>query len=400
MKNNNIKKAANRTKLFSAIGMFTVSAAMLASSTFAWFTMNKEVTVTGMEVKTTVGDSLLIANSTAGTGHANEDTFGKGTNFAITGMLQPVSTVSAATNAFYYTYDAKADGSKATNTAQVAYEQLPATGEHKNQISIDGGTSYGYVGYVDYVVEIKAINSNSTATKQLRLTDLNLLYDGVVLQDHAYRVAIFQQDGDNSSNVIAPTYTEIAAGTAANKIFAYTGYDYFGTDVSAEGVYSTTAKGAMNPAVNAAGGWTKNIPASSTNYTKLTVRLWLEGEDTDCYSSKFLSLTKEWTLDMKFELAETTDAATPAALTVINSGIKASATDAGVASLVNTDNKIHEGATAVSYQWYKDNLGQLPDTEEGGTTNTLTGGTSGTGYYCVITTERGTKYRTNTITAT
>ena len=356
--------------------------------------MNKEVTLTGMEVKATVGDSLLIANSTKGTAHADENAFGKGTNFAVTGILQPVSTVNAANNSYFYTYDAKADGSKATDTAQIAYTPV-AYGEAANAYKVTtDGTNYAYDAFVDYVVELKAINSDA-ANKELRMTDLNLLYDGVVLQDHAYRVAIFEQDGDNTANIISPVYTAITDDTGADKIFAYTDFDYFGTDDTKEGVASTTDKGAITPDVNDA-AWTKVIPAGKTDYTKLTIRLWLEGEDTDCYSSKFLELTKEWTLDLKFELADgANDATTTAATTAVNSGIKASATAAGVASLSSP----HTSAQAVSYQWYKDNLGQLPDTAEGGTTATLTGGTAGTKYYCVITTERGTKYRTNSIVA-
>jgi hypothetical protein len=383
-------------KIIPAAGMLAVSAMMLATSTYAWFTMNKEVTVTGMEVKTKVGDSLLIANSTAGTAHAAENTFGKGTNFAIQGMLQPVSTISGANDSFFYTYDAKADGSKATDTAQSEYTAVSSSGENAGKVSIDGGTNYDYVAYVDYVVELKAINSDSANAKQLRLTDLNLLYDGVVLTDHAYRIAIFEQD--NTGTVLAPAYTAIGDNAAANKIFAYTGYDYFGTDATAEGVATATTKGTINPSVNAAGGWTKNIAASTTDYTKLTFRLWLEGEDTDCYSSKFLALTKEWTLDLKFELADSTSAATPAATAEINSGIKASIS--GTTASLQSGTTVHTGATAVSYQWYKDNLGALPDTAiSGATSATLSGATAGDAVYCVITTERGTKYRTDTITA-
>ncbi len=391
---NKKSRSSAKKKLIPATCMLLVSATMLASSTYAWFTMNKEVTLTGMEVKATVGDSLLIANSTKGTAHAAENTFAKGTNFAITGMLQPVSTVNAANNSYFYTYDAKADGSKASDTAQIAYTAV-TYGENANayKVSTDGGTNYDYDAFVDYVVELKAINSDSANAKELRLTNLNLLYDGVVLQDHAYRVAIFQQDGDNSSNIINPTYTAIADTAGANNIFAYTDFDYFGTDDNAEGVASTTTKGAIVPDVNNE-AWTKVIPAGKTDYTKLTIRLWLEGEDTDCYSSKFLTLSKEWTLDLKFELADgASDTTTTAATTAINSGIKASATDAGVASLSSP----HTSAQAVSYQWYKDNLGALPDTEVSGQTSGTYSGTAGN-VYCVITTERGTKYRTNTIT--
>lgn len=397
MKNNNKKKGNTAKKLLPAAMMLAVSASMLGTSTYAWFTMNKEVTLTGMEVKTKVGDSLLIANSTKGTGHADESTFGKGTNFSISGLLQPVSTISAANNSYFYTYDAKADGSKATATDQNEY--IAAHYDSTNdqyQVSTDNGSTYPYVAYVDYVVELKAINSNSTTAKQLRLTDLNLLYDGVVYQDHAYRIAIFEQD--NTGTAVAPAYTAIADTAAADNIFAYTGFDYFGTDAAAEGVASTTAKGTISPSVNAAGGWVKNIAASTTDYTKLTIRLWLEGEDTDCYSSKFLTLTKEWTLDMKFELADTTDAATPEAVEVINSGIKASVADtSSAAALYNASGQVHTGAQAVSYQWYKDNLGVVPDTAAGGTTATLASDAVAGSYYCVITTERGTMYRTNTV---
>ena len=396
MKEKTTKKRRGFSKLIPAACMLLISATTLVSSTYAWFTMNKEVTLTGMEVKATVGDSLLIANSTAGTAHADENTFAKGTNFAITGMLQPVSTISAANNSYFYTYDAKADGSKASDTAQIAYTAVSTTGNNAYKVSTDGGTNYDYDAFVDYVIELKAINSDSATAKQIRLTDLNLLYDGVVLTDHAYRVAIFEQDGDNSSNVIAPVYTAIADNTAANKIFAYTGFDYFGTDASAEGVASTTAKGTIAPSVNAAGGWTKNVAANSTDYTKLTIRLWLEGEDTDCYSSKFLTLSKEWTLDLKFELADTTDAATPAATAAINSGIKASISG----TTASLENGVHTNAQAVSYQWYKDNLNAMPDTPiNGATAATLSGATAGDKVYCVITTERGTKYRTDSITA-
>jgi hypothetical protein len=388
MKKTNTNKGLK--KLIPAAGMLMLSAAMLGTSTFAWFTMNKEVTLTGMEVKATVSDSLLIANSTKGTAHAGEDTFSNGTNFAITGILQPVSTVSAANNSYFYTYDAKADGSKATSTAQIAYNAVPSTGDNAYKVSTDG-TNYTYNAFVDYVVELKAINADSANAKEIRLTDLNLLYDGVVLQDHAYRIAIFEQD--NTGTATSPAYTAIADDAAANNIFAYTGFDYFGTDNTAEGVASATARGAINPVVNNS-GWTKAVDAGAVDYTKLTIRLWLEGEDTDCYSSKFQNLTKEWTLDLKFELANgSTDTTTGAAVAIINSGVKATATAAGAASLSSP----HNNAQAVSYQWYKDNHGALPDTEVSGQATGTYSGAAGD-VYCVITTERGTKYRTNTIT--
>lgn len=50
-------------KLIPALCMLLVSAVMLGSTTFAWFSMNKTVTATGMEIKAEVSTQLLIKGS-------------------------------------------------------------------------------------------------------------------------------------------------------------------------------------------------------------------------------------------------------------------------------------------------------------------------------------------------
>ena len=44
-----MKKKKTNKKIASALAMLMLSAAMLGTSTYAWFTMNKRVEVTGME---------------------------------------------------------------------------------------------------------------------------------------------------------------------------------------------------------------------------------------------------------------------------------------------------------------------------------------------------------------
>ncbi len=51
-------------KLLPAIGMLSISAMMLASSTYAWFTMSDTVSVDGMKLKATASDGLLITDTT------------------------------------------------------------------------------------------------------------------------------------------------------------------------------------------------------------------------------------------------------------------------------------------------------------------------------------------------
>ena len=51
-------------KLFPAFVLLLISAIMITTASYAWFSMNSQVTVTGMAVKTQVSDNLLIADDT------------------------------------------------------------------------------------------------------------------------------------------------------------------------------------------------------------------------------------------------------------------------------------------------------------------------------------------------
>lgn len=56
---NTKKKNGNKRKLLGAVGMLTVSAAMLVSSTFAWFSLNRTVTAQTMTVQAKSADPFL-----------------------------------------------------------------------------------------------------------------------------------------------------------------------------------------------------------------------------------------------------------------------------------------------------------------------------------------------------
>ena len=63
---NTKKKNGNKRKLLGAVGMLTVSAAMLVSSTFAWFSLNKKVTASTMNVKAKSYNPYLLINEEQG----------------------------------------------------------------------------------------------------------------------------------------------------------------------------------------------------------------------------------------------------------------------------------------------------------------------------------------------
>ncbi len=62
-------------KLFLAVAMLAVSAVMMVTSSYAWFSMNQKVEATGFEVKATTSGSLVISDlaSTLATADAAQD---------------------------------------------------------------------------------------------------------------------------------------------------------------------------------------------------------------------------------------------------------------------------------------------------------------------------------------
>ena len=69
MNNNTSKKKGNSAKkLIPAAGMLAVSASMLATSTYAWFTMSREVEVTGINMSAVVPEDLQISLGDEATG--------------------------------------------------------------------------------------------------------------------------------------------------------------------------------------------------------------------------------------------------------------------------------------------------------------------------------------------
>ena len=61
MKNTTTKKASAKKKLLPAAGSLAISAVMLSTSTYAWFTMSREVEVTGIKMTASVPQNLEIS---------------------------------------------------------------------------------------------------------------------------------------------------------------------------------------------------------------------------------------------------------------------------------------------------------------------------------------------------
>lgn len=310
------RKPSATRKLIPAAGMLAVSAMMLASSTYAWFTMNKEVTVTGMEMRTKVSENLLISPDTlTSTAIKTDDTFNNSLVQLVDGLIEPVSTVDG--KSFFYTAGTNVQGNGAVlNKTWAAYDPSN-TAAFASEYALTGDDATAAKGYVDYVYQLKAING-STAS-EIRLTDLTLTYGGTAANDQkATRVAVFAENLGSKTGAASNTTNPAGdMGASVVKQAIYTpssasNFSYAEGTITAEtantfdAVDSTTTRGDV--VYNDV--FTLDVGTNVTQYYKIVVRVWLEGEDTTCNNTTFMDLTDKWSLDMSWELTADTTATT------------------------------------------------------------------------------------------
>ena len=315
MKNNNKKKGSTAKKLMPAAMMLAVSASMLGTSTYAWFTMNREVTVTGMQVNTTVGSNLMIAKTTTDATTALTDADFKTSDVDIlSALLEPVSTINGED--FFYTDTANVDG-RGDAMADTYIEYDPSdTSDFNSKYETTGA-----IGYKDYAFQLKANNTTNNPA-YINVTGLDLVYGAAAETEHAYRAAMFVEDigtslgattGDVGTlkTILAPT------GTAS-------GY-YFTSGSAVKDEDELASVSSLSTAANIA-----TVSANSTHYYKVVVRLWLEGEDQTCNNSVFNTLKDKWALSLKINMQDATGG-----VTAINRTATASKTDIAAGTTVS-----------------------------------------------------------------
>ena len=212
------------------------------TDSYAWFTMNKEVEVTGMQVRTVVGSNLLISPDNDG-----EASYKNNLNQTRACTLEPSSTIDGITYFWTSTSNVDAAGNAIAESYTQYAEALPSGVTTWNHVAAKtaydkafndtyaftspamtyAGVAYGYVDYTFY---LKAVNTEQEA-RNLNLTKLNMLYNaaaptdqtgtdyGVV--DKAWRAALIVQD-ITSGFAYTATY---ANGLSAPMVSGFTSTD-------------------------------------------------------------------------------------------------------------------------------------------------------------------------------
>ena len=282
--------------------MVLVASIALGSSTYAWFAINSKVTATGMNFTTQVSDNLFIATDTlTSTAKKADSDFTTALVQDVSGLLQPVSTVNGKNYFYSSTANVKGDGDTKTNE-WIEYDL--SADDKKGSFANNFEANYsatGAVGYIDYVYQLKAVNGTTTPL-DIRLTKLDLTYNGASDPQKTFRAAVFAEDITSSN----PTGS---VGTLKT-IYTVDGATNF---TSGKAVESATTLGT----VTYNGSSTLTATANTSTYYKIVVRLWLEGEDTTCNNTTFANLNDgkwalncEWTLNGGTPITNITEIAT------------------------------------------------------------------------------------------
>ena len=304
-------------KLIPALAMLLVSAILVSTSTYAWFSMNNKVTVTGMTIRTEVNNNLLIApavnDSVAATKNGPVATMpaasAYGTHLAQTveALLEPVSSTTGLYNSFWYTSTTNVVSSgDAKSEAYIAYDAGDTTamtafntnyGTTEKEFVDPAVSPYdGALGYVDYVFALQATNTSTSPNATVDMTKCTLTYKGTDDDGHAFRIAVLVQEctAANTASTTATTKTIIGDASA----------DYFTQSNDATPVNKAVVSASELGNVTSFGedATIGTVPYGETKYFKVTIRLWLEGEDESCNNATYATLTNKYDLDLKFEL--------------------------------------------------------------------------------------------------
>ncbi len=348
MKKTNTNKGLK--KLIPAAGMLMLSAAMLGTSTFAWFTMNKEVSVTGMEVKAHAEEGLLI-NEVAAYNDGNWDDQATGNTTPTTVVMRPASTLNLATwwhanSKLSYdeagienlsgTVDIDDSGNKYTNItvgetgvldAEVVSAAQATGGEKAETHVIYKDASFGdtttsgtmqdgegfYVKYTYYLkssgdadLSVSNLQVQVKATKNTTGTNASGSSDDL---DPCLRVGVTMNttaDGNTSAGykIFSPIPGTGASGTAGATNTSYsvtTNEAGSSTDTVTPVVASATGTFTEYTQLN-----TSNIiiPNVNSDGIPVYVYVWFEGEDTHCMSDNLTSALAAYDIDINFQDAD------------------------------------------------------------------------------------------------
>lgn len=265
-------------KLIPAIAMLLVAAVALGSASFAWFTMSRQVTATGIELTAIAPTNLLISSTDitgAGTSTLYSESATLTSSFG-TGKLIPASSKDGL--AFFAANQIKSADAGAPN-AQTTFSAVSTAladgvngyyADFKLWLKTDG----------DVAIDVKVSQVLSFVADKTTEAGTNLDISGAVrfaILDGAGTALITGNCIDGSTalstnNVYGPNGVGTSAGTNVSYFSGLTGP--IGANSGTDHYKGVT----ITPNADA----TLFTVAAGGTPTAITVRVWIEGQDDNC----------------------------------------------------------------------------------------------------------------------
>ncbi len=304
-----MKTTIKKRAFVSAIAMLIVSAIVLTSSTFAWFSMSKQATVESMDLTVSSPEGIQISTNASGwtasltvdnifnTVKNNEahryDAY-EGNNNLYPADLIPVSSAFGAANASGYVNFFKAVLDKDNNASISAVSQLKDDQNTAGLIAFDlfFKVAKTTTVYFDKTVFTDNSNSNILSTLRMAFTPLGNAASADATTAQAWNT--FTKESTTyfevNSTLRSADATERGIGaTAQSTSPLYTGTAgsaTVGTDNNGVVTSSNYVTGLGVPSANRFNESSDSMYFTlNTGVTKMRVYIWVEGQDIDCTNS-------------------------------------------------------------------------------------------------------------------
>ena len=290
-----MKKTIKKRAFISAIAMLIVSAIVLTSSTFAWFSMAKRVEVETMQLNITSPEGIQIsANTNAFTTKLIMGDFvgDSGTRFVadtdntnhFPEVLSPSSSafrVSAKSLPKFFTGSiddsGKANASAVTdaNGGYVVFDLFVKLGSAQNVYFGESTVTCADNADVPTAMRIAMVNCGSSTDKAVAKTTT----DKIAMSGYNRSIVVFETDSTNHTEDSGVTDGTIV--TNQGVIAAYTGRTPQGANKNTftqEGTYTEGLTCTVVNSTNASNAYF----AGAEGINRIRVYIWMEGNDVDC----------------------------------------------------------------------------------------------------------------------
>ena len=236
--------------------MLLVTAVLMGTSTYAWFSMNRKVEVNGMKVTASTSANLVITD-TAGAEFSNVDSF----NITLPDAITELAPVSSKDGKSFYTTEAAAKGNTSFDVENGAvFTKVDNAGTSTAKYYYTKTVYIGVKG-VNGLGQLKVEPKIGTTTKSGGVAEKNDIYK-------ALRIAVFAKD--QNSTVFAGDLSSRANWNPIVKAGKK------GTDTGLTEAGTTTA--VTGTGVALAGLET----LEKETWYEISIFVWLDGQDEAC----------------------------------------------------------------------------------------------------------------------